>query len=368
MVAVPGVSQFGPLLADSADSRAPKSTASSLGSRVMKPRLSVVIVTWNVASLIGDCIDSVLRSDLEGGAEVIVVDNNSTDGTVQALRERFPEIHLLAQSENLGFPAANNIGIESATSDLILLLNPDTVVAPDALRLSVDAAERHPAVGIVGCRLVYPDGTLQFECARRLPALVDPIVETLYLHVLLPRTRVFGRHLMSYWDHSSDRMVECISGAFMLLKRAVIDAVGVLDDRFFMYYEDLEYCARARRGGWQVFFCSGAVVTHHSGVSRRQSLVPFDYLVPDIRYTYFRDYRGRVAAELYRVLAGIQAVARLLISGAVRLFLPRTRAERFATAGRPGVHSRQLLWCVGARNWRGLGRRAQQDDLGSLAS
>ncbi len=368
MDATPERSPFGQPLAGGGAPVAPGASDSVRVPRPMKPRLSIVIVTWNVAGLIDNCLDSVLRSDIEGGTEVIVVDNNSTDGTAQAVRDRFPGIHLLPQSENLGFPAANNIGILSATSDLILLLNPDTIVAPDALRLAVTAAEQHSMVGIVGCRLVCPEGTVQYECARRLPALVDPIVETFYLHVLLPRTRLFGRHLMSFWDHSTDRLVECISGAFMLLKRELIDGVGLLDDRFFMYYEDLEYCARARRRGWQVFYCSGAVVTHHSGASRRQSSIPFDYLRPDIRYTYFRDYRGRVPAELYRVLAGVQAVARLLISGAVRLLLPRRLSGRFATASRPGVHSQQFLWCVGARNWRGLGRQAQHSEIGRIAS
>jgi GT2 family glycosyltransferase len=333
----------------------------------VRPRLSVVIVTWNVGGFIGDCIESVLRSDLGGVLEVIVVDNNSSDDTTRIVRNRYPEVRLLAQSANLGFPVANNIGIRSATSDLILLLNPDTVVAPDALRLSVDAADRNRAVGIIGCRLVYPDGALQYECARRLPALMDPIVETFYLHVLFPGSRVFGRHLMSYWDHGSDQSVECISGAFMLLRRRMIDSVGLLDDRFFMYYEDLEYCARARRAGWEVFYCSEAVVTHHSGVSRRQSRVPFDYLVPDIRYTYFRDYRGRLTAELYRTLAGGQAIVRLCASVVVRLFLPKARSESFATAGRPGVHLRQLLWCLGFRSWRGLGRRARSDEMESVA-
>ncbi len=310
-----------------------------------------MIVTWNSNGDIDRCLYSVLAGVGSIRSEIIVVDNASDDGTCEVVASMFPTVTLIALKNNVGFPGANNIGIRASCGGCVLLLNPDTEVTRDAIHAPLERLRADPSLGLVGCRIVYGDGTIQFECAYNLPELRDPLIETCYLHMLFPKSRVFGRHRMSYWDHLQDRPVPCISGAFMMIRRTVIDQIGLLDERFFMYYEDVEYCARARRAGWGIYYLSGPTITHYAGRSRAQSVIEFDYLVPILRYTYFREYRGVGAAFLFRALSVIQGLVRAVLAVGGVLFLSWHPDLSKRPALRPALHWRRALWAVGLRSF-----------------
>lgn len=328
--------------------------------------VTVIVVTWNSEADIARCLGSI--QDNSGGrrTEVIVVDNASSDRTVNIIRESFPETILITCASNLGFPRANNLGIRAARGRFVLLLNPDTEVHPGTLEKCVSRMEEDLTIGLAGCRILYPDGRLQHECAYHLPEIRDPLLETLYLHMLFPRSRIFGRHRMSYWDHLSDKVVPCISGAFMLARMEMIRKIGPLDERFFMYFEDFEYCARAARSGWKVQYISEPTIIHYAGRSRAQSKVEFDFLVPIIRYAYFLEYRGATAAIAFRVLCFVQATLRFGIAVVGRGLLWWSPGLLSRPALRPKIHLGRVQWALGVRSFSDV--ISPRNDDGGLAT
>jgi GT2 family glycosyltransferase len=310
-----------------------------------RPVVSVIIVSWNVIDHLRRCLGAICRSSLSD-IEIIVVDNCSTDATRASIPHEFPAIRFVALQNNIGFPAANNIALGLASGEFTLLLNPDTEVEADCIAKCVEAFGRDPNIGMVGCRLMYPSGDVQLECACNMPSIVDTLSETFYLHVLLPHSSVFGRLRMSYWDHLSDRYVPRICGAFMMIKTVVLRDLGGLDERFFMYYEDLDLCARVGKQ-LTILYLSSAVALHHAGRSRAQSTRELDELAPVIRYTFYRDHRGRVRAAILRACLVFQNVVRLGIAlGAVAL-VPRSASVRGTKVAQPRIHWARLLWCLG---------------------
>ena len=309
------------------------------------PTVSVIIVSWNVLEHLRRCLEALHRSDIDA-LEVIVVDNDSSDATRDVIPREFPFVRFIPLRSNVGFPAANNAALPLAQGRFVLLLNPDTEVAPDCIRRCVEAFDRDPKIGMVGCRLVSPSGDIQYECACNMPSIVDAASEALYLNVLLPRHRLFGRLRMSYWDHANDRYVPRICGAFMMLRTGLLRELNGLDERFFMYYEDLDLCARVGRS-WEILYLSSASTIHHGGRSRAQSTRELEDLAPAIRYTFYQDHRGKGRAELLRACLAIQSLFRLGIAGLMIAIVPRTSPWRRTRAAQPGVHWNRLRWCLG---------------------
>ncbi len=311
-----------------------------------KACVSVIIVSWNVRGPLGDCLRALYETSSDWLREVVVVDNASDDGSADMVDANFPSVTVIRLPSNMGFPTANNIGLRRASGDWALLLNPDTRVQVGCIDRCLSAATGRSEVGVVGCKLLYPDGTLQYECAANLPSIGDCIIETFYLHVLFPRSRVFGRALMGSWNHESDRLVPRISGAFMLIHRRVFEKVGELDNGFFMYYEDIDYCARVAEAGWKILYVASAVTVHLSGQSRRQSQLKFDDLAPQVRHTFFLRHRGVVAAIVFRTLYLFQTLLRIPIACAAIIVLPRKSVSRHRSFAKPAVHVRRLAWCL----------------------
>jgi GT2 family glycosyltransferase len=314
-------------------------------SQEARPTISVIIVSWNVCDHLRCCLEALDRSDI-GDLDIIVVDNDSSDSTRDVIPREFPHVRFIPLSSNVGFPAANNVALPLARGTFVLLLNPDTEVAPDCLRRCVDAFDRDPGIGMVGCRLVSPSGDIQYECACNMPSIVDAFGEALYLNVLLPRHRLFGRLRMSYWDHASDRYVPRICGAFMMLRTDLLRELGGLDERFFMYYEDLDLCARVGRER-EILYLASATTIHHGGRSRAKSTRDLEDLAPAIRYTFYQDHRGKARAELFRACMAIQSVLRLGIAGVIVALVPRSSPLRRTRAAQPRIHWTRLQWCLG---------------------
>jgi GT2 family glycosyltransferase len=313
-----------------------------------EPDVSVIIVTWNVRAATLACIEAVLARSDGLALEVIVVDNGSVDGTADAIRARFPDVRLLEPGVNLGFPRANNFGVQHARGRHVLFLNPDTVAGDGALRACFDVLESDDSVGVVGCRLTYPDGTLQRESGRRIYRLRHLLTELFYLHVFFPDHRVFGHQLMGDWDHRDDRDVEAVSGAFMMARREVLAAVGGLPDELFMYHEDQAFCLRARRAGWRIRFVGSVATVHLGGQSSQQRTDSrFALLEGEYKIRLIREQQGAAAVAVARVLFGARALLRLGLAGASYV-LPggaRLRA-RYARALDARMHLLHLRWAL----------------------
>lgn len=228
--------------------------------------LSVIIVTYNSRRDIDACLSS-LYADLGArSAQVVVVDNASTDETPTHISDRWPKATLLQQSENRGFAAANNRGIRCADGNAILLLNPDTVTQPGAIDALLTALEAHSQAGVIGPMLLNLDGSLQTSC-RDFPSLFGDLIGMSELYRSGWVRRALDRRMISLSDHGRARQVDWLSGACLLVRRAAIDAVGLMDEGFFMYSEEMEWQYRMVLRGWQVWFDPSARVVHHGGAS-----------------------------------------------------------------------------------------------------
>jgi GT2 family glycosyltransferase len=277
----------------------------------MTSDLTVVVVSWNVRDLLRRCLHSLLgRGDEEGDAprpEVIVVDNASSDGSPQMVRDEFPQVQLIANEENRGFTAANNQGLALATQRhegaaagrYLLLLNPDAEVVDDALETMVGYMEAHPQVGALGPQLYYPDGRQQ-SSRRRFPTLVTALVESTVVQEWWPENRFLDRYYMADTDDDADQPVDWLVGACLLVRREVYEQVGGLDEGFFMYSEELDWCRRIKEAGWEIVYLPTAAVIHHEGKSSEQ-VVPARHIhFQSSKVRYLQKHHGPLQAGIVR--------------------------------------------------------------------
>jgi GT2 family glycosyltransferase len=227
--------------------------------------LSVIIISYNEKDLLRNCLKSILSSQTDYKYEVIVTDSGSSDGTADMVRMEFPQIKLLDNKQNLGFSKGNNVAIKQASGRLVLLLNADTTIRPDTLDLSIKYIDNHPGVGAMGGKVLLPTGRLDPSARRRFPNPANAFL------------RLFGLKSLSDYNITApidqEMEVDAIMGAYFLVKREVIDKVGLLDEDFFMYGEDLDYCWRIKKAGYKIMYYPAAEITHFKyGASKT---VPF---------------------------------------------------------------------------------------------
>jgi len=233
--------------------------------------LSVIIVNYNVRDFLENALTSVAQALKGIDGEVIVVDNASDDGSIEMVRKKFPRVRAIANGTNLGFAAANNIGLAESTGRYMLLLNPDTIVQEDTFQTIIRFLDDHPDAGMAGCRILNPDGTLQPACRRSFPTPWVAFTKISGLSALYPESRIFGRYNLGYLDPGSTYEVDAISGSFMAVRRSAWEQVGGLDEEYFMYGEDLDWCYRFKRAGWKVYYVSETRIIHYKGESVRRS-------------------------------------------------------------------------------------------------
>lgn len=260
--------------------------------------LSIVIVSWNVRDLLRQCLASIEAGRGGLSVQTIVVDGASADGSADMVANEFPSVILLAQAENVGFPRGNNIGLERASGRLIMLLNPDTRVLGDALPAMVAYAEAHSDIGALGPQLLNPDGSVQ-SSRRRFPTLATGFFESTWLEGLAPG--VVRRYTMQ--DLPDDRPADAdwLTGACILAPRAAVEQVGGLDEAYYMYSEELDWCRRIKEAGWRIVYWPGAQVVHHVGKSSEQAVTARHINFQRAKLRYFRKYHGRLASGLLRV-------------------------------------------------------------------
>jgi len=231
--------------------------------------LSICIVNWNTRDDLEQALASIPNPDPGTSTQVIVVDNASQDGSARMVRERFPTVVLIEAGENLGFARGYNRAVAESSGRYLLVLNPDTVVHNSALKTLTTYMDAHPQVGAAGPRLLNSDGSLQYSC-RRFPTPIAALFRNTVLGKLLGPDRFTRDYLMADWDHSAPREVDWISGAAMCIRREAWETVGGFDEGFFMYAEDMDWCLRARRAGFQIHYVPEAVITHRIGRSSDQ--------------------------------------------------------------------------------------------------
>jgi GT2 family glycosyltransferase len=239
-----------------------------------RPDLSVVVASYNTRDLLRECLTT-LRGATKGvTTEVIVVDNSSGDGTRTMVEQEFPEVRLLANPKNEGFARANNRALKDARGRFVLLLNPDTLVPPDTIDPLVEFLNANPKVGMVGCRVDRPDGRLDEACKRNFPTPWSALARLLALDRLLGIGRGYRR---SEEDPAGRYEVDAVVGAFMLLRRETIEDVGGLDEDYFMFGEDLDWCYRVKQRDWQIYYVGDRSIVHHKGASTRQEPQKMNY-------------------------------------------------------------------------------------------
>jgi GT2 family glycosyltransferase len=228
--------------------------------------LSIGIVSYNCRDLLARCLESIRAHSGQLSVEVIVTDNASTDDTVAMVREHFPEVRLIASRENLGFAAGTNRALAAAAGDVLMMLNPDTEVRPGALEHLVHFLRERPEAGAVGPRMVGPDDRLQLTC-HAFPTLWLTLVGQLGLHRAFRGSRVFGASDMTWWAHDQPRRVDWLSGACIATRRETWEHVGPLDEGYFMYFEDVDWCYRLSRAGYERWYLPDATIVHHEAGS-----------------------------------------------------------------------------------------------------
>ncbi len=244
--------------------------------------LGIVIVNWNTRDLLRECLKSLEASDPSVTRRVVVVDNASSDASVAMVKAEFPTIEVIANPINGGFSQANNLGLRAlgfdpacrTTPDVpryALLLNPDTVLPPDALRRMIDRVDADPAIAIAGPRLVMPNGKLDLACRRSFPTPEVSLWRMTGLSKLFPKSKRFGRYNMTYLDEHLETEVDCVVGAFMLVRREAIDRVGLLDEAFWMYGEDIDWAFRIKQAGWKTLYYPMVTVLHVKRAASRQN-------------------------------------------------------------------------------------------------
>ncbi len=288
--------------------------------------LSIIIVNWNTRDLLAKCLESIAAHPPESAFEVLVVDNASDDGSAQMVRERFAWVHLIENQENVGFARANNQAIRQCQGQYILLLNSDTEVLPGALEELVAFMESHPRAGAAGARLLNSDGSLQPSCHPML----TPGRE-LWRLLFLERVRARATYPMHRWDDTSPRQVEVIKGACLLLRREALNQIGLLDESYFMYTEEVDLCYRLARAGWELWWVPTAAVIHHGEASSSQIAQAMYIQLYRSKIQFYRKFGGDRRASRFKWFLRLAYWPRWLAATIGSAFSPKlaTRAQTY---------------------------------------
>lgn len=239
--------------------------------------LSIIIVSYNTREILKNCLSSVLKETTNLNFEIIVIDNASSDGTIEMLLSEFTEVTIIENKTNKGFAAANNQGIEIAKGKYILLLNSDTVILNNAINKVYDFMEERKDVAIAGCKQLFPNLQLQPSC-RSFPTLWNIFTEATFLYTIFKKTKLFGQYYLSYFKYDTIKKIDVVMGSFMFIRRKVFEDIGGFDEAFFFYTEETDFCYRAAQKGYDGYFFPEATIIHLGGGSPKNLLWTFENL------------------------------------------------------------------------------------------
>jgi hypothetical protein len=287
--------------------------------------LSIIILSYKSKEFLKELLSSILTSKTRYSFEIIIVDNDSKDGTAEWAKEQIYDLRLkikdfiLIRNTNTGFAAGNNLGIRQAQGKYILLLNPDTKLGPATLETMLDFMEHRPEVGISGCKLIKPDGKLDLACRRRFPNPWNS-----FQRLFLQDNRNYNYADM---DENQEMEVDSVVGAFMLIRRVLMEKIGLLDEDFFMYGEDLDYCFRCREAGFKVWYYPKTLATHYKGESSK--IISFQALrwFHDSMWLFYKKHYWQKYPWILHGVVWLGIKARLLVLTVINLF----RKKRFVS-------------------------------------
>lgn len=295
-------------------------------------QLTICVVSFQARKYLRDCLLSIRECPPDGTYEIIVVDNGSTDGTTAMLQEEFPETIVIINQENEGFTAPMNTALRLGQGKYLLQLNPDTLAHPGAFNELVSFLNSHPDVGICGPKVLNTDGSLQSPCRRGESRPWAVISYFLRLPALFPRSKFFGGYLMNYMDEDETHTVAGVAGSCMMIRRALLTEIGYLDEQFFAYQEDTDYCLRARQAGWKIFYVPSAHITHYGGLGGSR-VQPYRSIIEWHR-SYWLFYRKNYAGDYFLLLNWVYYLAMLLKLGGA-LFVNYISKEKRAGRQKP---------------------------------
>lgn len=277
--------------------------------------LSVILVNYNVKSYLSQSLESIQKALEPIPGEIIVVDNASSDGSVAMVQKRFPAVRLIANEKNVGFASANNQAIRIAKGRFLCLINPDTLVREDTFHSALTYLQAHPEVGMAGGKVLNPDGSLQLACRRSYPTPWVAFTKVSGLSRLFPKSRFFGRYNLTYLDPEEEAEVEAISGSFMIVRKEAVKQAGLLDENFFMYGEDLDWCYRIHQTGWKIMYLPQTQIVHYKGRSTREASFDSLKLFYSAMMVFVKKHFGRGAS----ILPGWFLMLGIWIRGAIGL-------------------------------------------------
>lgn len=275
--------------------------------------LSIIVVTWNAKRFVDECFGSILEEACGLSAEVIAVDNASTDGTADMIAKRFPSVKLIRSATNAGFPRGNVVGIEaSGPSKYVCLVNPDARVMRGCFAELLAYMQKCPTIGVLGPRILNPDGSMQRSCMRA-PSVWNSWCRALALdRTVLSRLPIFGGQLMADFAHNKPRDVDALNGCFLLIRRSAMDQVGLIDDGYFMYGDDIDWCLRFRKAGWRVSFLPQAEAVHYGGGTTIQAPVYFYIEMQKANLRYWKKHHSRPAQMSHLASVWVHDAVRFL--------------------------------------------------------
>jgi len=297
---------------------------------VLKPLLSVCVVTYEAKDVLRECLCS-LYAGTQIPFEAIVVDNGSRDDVGGMLQREFPQVHFIRNLTNLGYTVPMNQALRRARGAYLLQLNPDTIIPPQALDQLVQYMDNHPKVGICGPKVLNRDQTIQKSCRRGEPTPWAVVTYFLGLSELFPKSRLFGQYQMNYIDDDQVHSVAGVSGSCMLLRRELIDQIGYLDEKFFAYQEDADFCYRARTAGWEVVYYPESQVIHYGGLGGSR-VEPYRSIIA-WHQSYFHYYRKHLAKRYFFLFNWLYYLA-MLFKLCLALIVNFFKGESFGTRRR----------------------------------
>lgn len=291
--------------------------------------VSIVIVNFNAGDLIVACIDSVIEETSLANYEIIVVDNNSMDESIADIRHNFPQVKVIESEINLGFAAGNNVGFAAAIGEYILVLNPDTVITNRAIDKSIAYLAERSEVGVVGCKVFWETGDVQSTMIR-FPTLADVFANIFIPNKVMRKIPYLNNSRYGSYDVDSSHDVDVVAGCYMLLPRKVVDDLGGMDEDFFMFGEEVEWCWRIKKGGKRIHYFSGSQIIHVGGGCSSTLSYKKELLIAKGSLLVFKKTRGSCVAIMANLLMILRDTPRAIIFLLIKLFSPK-RAEKLAS-------------------------------------
>jgi GT2 family glycosyltransferase len=318
----------------------------------MSIEVSVIIVSWNCRQMLTECLRSIQSGLVSDKSEIIVIDNASSDGTVEAIRKEFPSVNMIACADNLGFAQGNNIGIDVSSGEYLCLINPDVVVESGCIETLVKYLSKHPDLGMVAPQIIGSDRIVQRSCMRT-PTLWNQLCRALALDCVIKKSRLFGGYLMKDFDHDTTREVDIVNGCFWVVRRDALDDVGLIDPLFWMYADDLDWCHRFHAAGWKIMFHPEARAIHFGGGSSRNTPITSYLQMHRADLQYWRKYHNLLSFCAYWLILLCAQALRSVGYGLIYVLQSSRRNTVLPALKR---HVACLQWLAA-----GAGRLAQQD-------